>query len=118
MATRDRPTKTIDDDSTGSSRVDVVTARGDSSTQEALIGTDDSRRTANVSWGLVFAGITAFLALVVTLSMASAAMGLDGASGTATGIFSVIALTAALAVAGYVAGALAVRGGLLHGFLT
>lgn len=29
-----------------------------------------------------------------------------------------IALTAALAVAGYVAGALAVRGGLLHGFLT
>lgn len=74
MATRDRPTKAIDDDSTGSSRVDVVTARGDSSTQEALVGTDDSRRTTNVSWGLVFAGITAFLALVVTLSMASAAM--------------------------------------------
>lgn len=74
MATRDRPTKTIDDDCTGSSRVDVVTARGDSSTQEALVGTDDSRRTTNVSWGLVFAGITAFLALVVTLSMASAAM--------------------------------------------
>ncbi|QFG70221.1 hypothetical protein FY030_08075 [Ornithinimicrobium pratense] len=94
------------------------TAHDDHSTQEAFIGTDRSRRSSNVSWGAIFAGVVTFLALTVLLGIAAAAMGLQGSSGTAAGIWSVIALVVALAAAGYVAGALAVRAGLLHGFLT
>ncbi|WP_232548950.1 hypothetical protein [Propioniciclava soli] len=109
-------TRTVDTD--GASRVERRPARDDHAVQEALIGTDRSRRTPNISWGSIFAGVVTFLGLTVVLNIASAAMGLDGVSGVATGIWSLIALALALAVAGYVAGALAVRGGLLHGFLT
>src|SRR5690606_11820790 len=70
-----------------------------------------------VSWGAIFAGVVTFLAVTVLLSLVTAGIGLTG-EGMAAGIWSIIALAIALAAAGYVAGALAVRGGLLHGFLT
>jgi hypothetical protein len=90
----------------------------DHTAKEALIGTDRRARVANTSWGAVFAGVVTFLAIVVLLSLVTAAIGLGGASGTAAGIWSAVSVALGLAAAGYVAGALAVRGGLLHGFLT
>lgn len=90
----------------------------DLTAKEALIGTDRRGHLANTSWGAILAGVVTFLAVVVLLSMVTAAIGLDGASGTATGIWSAVSMALALAAAGYVAGALAVRSGLIHGFLT
>ena len=86
-------------------------------TQESLIGTERPGRPANVSWGSIIAGVVTFLAVTVLLSLVTAGIGLGG-SGVGAGIWSVIALAIALAAAGFVAGALAVRSGLLHGFLT
>lgn len=91
----------------------------DQSTKEALLGT--GRRgvaTPNISWGAIFAGVVTFIAVTLLLSLVTAALGLGGAGGVATGIWTVVSLAIALAAAGYVAGALAVRSGLLHGFLT
>lgn len=75
-------------------------------------------RVSRVSWGAILAGVFTFLALTILLSIAAAAMGLAGASGTAAGIWTIITLAVALAAAGYVSGALAVRSGYLHGMLT
>ena len=86
-------------------------------TKESLIGTEHHGRRANVSWGSIFAGVVTFLAVTVLLSLVTAGIGLGG-SGVGAGIWSIIALAIALAAAGFVAGALAVRSGLLHGFLT
>jgi surface antigen len=85
--------------------------------KESLIGTERRGRPANVSWGSIIAGVVTFLAVTVLLSLVTAGIGLGG-SGVGAGIWSVIALALALAAAGFVAGALAVRSGLLHGFLT
>lgn len=85
--------------------------------KESLIGTDRRGRPSNISWGAIFAGVVTFLAVTVLLSLVTAGIGLGGA-GVGAGIWSIIALALALAAAGYVAGALAVRSGLLHGFLT
>lgn len=95
---------------------DTVTGIRTDTTKEALIGTDHGSRS-NVSWGAVIAGVMTFLAVTVLLSLVTVGIGLTG-SGVGAGIWSVIALALALAAAGYVAGALAVRSGLLHGFLT
>lgn len=89
----------------------------DDTTKESLIGTDHRGRSSNVSWGAIFAGVVTFLAVTVLLSLVTAGIGLGGA-GVGAGIWSVIALALALAAAGFVSGALAVRSGLLHGFLT
>lgn len=87
--------------------------------QESLIGTDGVHRTrSNASWGAIFAGVATFLGLTLVLNIATAAMGLQGVDGMAAGIWSIVTVAIALAVAGFVAGALAVRAGLLHGFLT
>ncbi|MCR2764127.1 hypothetical protein NQ152_11500 [Microbacterium sp. zg.B48] len=94
----------------------AVTTDNDA-TKESLIGTERRGRPANVSWGSIFAGVVTFLAVTVLLSLVTAGIGLGG-SGVGAGIWSVVALALALAAAGYVAGALAVRSGLLHGFLT
>lgn len=102
----------------GASAVKMRTAHDDHSMQESLIGTDRRDTSSNTAWGAILAGVVTFLALTILLSIATAAMGLQGASGTVAGIWSVVALAIALAAAGYVAGALAVRAGLLHGFLT
>ena len=104
------PTRAVDD--RAADRTIDLTAK------EALIGTDRRGRLANTSWGAIFAGVVTFLAVVVLLSLVTAGLGLSGASGTTTGIWSAVSIALALAAAGYVAGALAVRSGLLHGFLT
>lgn len=87
--------------------------------QEAWIGTDSVEvSNGNVSWGAIFAGVVTFLGLMILLGVAAAAMGLQGATGAATGIFALISLAIAFAAAGYVSGALGVRAGLFHGFAT
>ena len=55
---------------------------------------------------------------MLVFGVISAALGLSEAGGAAVGIWSIVALLLALAAAGFVAGALAVRGGLLHGLVT
>lgn len=90
----------------------------DDTARDSLIGTDRGHRTANTSWGAIFAGTVTFLAILVVFALASAALGLSEASGIAVSIWGVVALVVALAVAGYIAGALAVRSGLLHGLVT
>lgn len=94
----------------------AVTTESDTTT-ESLIGTERRGRPANVSWAAIFAGVVTFLAVTVLLSLVSAGIGLGG-SGIGAGIWGIIALAIALAAAGFVSGALAVRSGLLHGFLT
>ncbi len=87
--------------------------------QEAWIGTDSTDvSNGNVSWGAIFAGVVTFLAIMILLGVAAAAMGLQGSSGMATGIFALISLAVAFAAAGYVSGALGVRAGLFHGLGT
>lgn len=102
----------------GASGVDVRTASDDRTTKQSWIGTEDVRRGSNVSWGAIFGGVVTFFALMILLSLIPAALGFGGASGTAMGVWTVIALALSLAAAGYVAGALAGRSGLFHGFLT
>ena len=72
----------------GASSVDVHPRRDVDATKSSLIGSDRSRRTSNVSWRAIFAGVATFLALTIVLSMATAAMGLQGATGAATGTSS------------------------------
>lgn len=87
--------------------------------QEAWIGTDSVEvSNGNVSWGAIFAGVVTFFGLIILLGVAAAAMGLQGSSGAATGIFALISLAIAFAAAGYVSGALGVRAGFFHGFAT
>ncbi|MCR2824644.1 hypothetical protein [Microbacterium sp. zg.Y909] len=95
----------------------VIANRNDDAAKESLIGTERGGRTANVSWGSIIAGVVTFLAVTILLSLVTAGIGLGG-SGIGATIWSVSALVIALAAAGFVAGALAVRSGLLHGFLT
>lgn len=114
--THNRRRRAADRDDEGATAVDVQRAHDDHSTQESFIGAQRGRAGSNVSWGAIFAGVVTFLSLTLLLSIATAAMGLQG-TGTAAGIWSVVALALALAAAGYVAGAMAARAGLLHGFL-
>lgn len=87
--------------------------------QEAWIGTDSTDvSNGNASWGAIIAGVVTFLAIMILLGVGAAAMGLQGSSGTATGIFALISLAVAFAAAGYVSGALGVRAGLFHGLGT
>lgn len=72
---------------------------------------------AELSWGAIFAGVVTFLAIVFLFSLLAAAFGLDG-SGTGAAVFSIVGVLLGFFAAGGVAGALAVRGGLIHGFLT
>ncbi|MDX2378051.1 DUF4199 domain-containing protein [Microbacterium sp. LRZ72] len=85
-------------------------------TRESLIGTDHHGRS-NISWGAIIAGVMTFLAVTVLLSLVTAGIGLAG-SGIGAAIWSIVTLLLALLAAGFVAGALSVRSGLLHGFLT
>ncbi|SDL95583.1 hypothetical protein SAMN04488535_1371 [Corynebacterium mycetoides] len=98
---------------------DATVADGDHTGQEAWIGTDSTDvSNGNVSWGAIFAGVVTFLGIMILLGVGAAAMGLQGLSATATGIFALISLALAFAAAGYVSGALGVRAGLFHGFAT
>lgn len=96
-----------------------VGSRGDDrSARESVVVTDHNDRGNNASWGAIFAGAVTFFAVMLVFALISAALGLSDASGTAVGIWSVVAVLLALAAAGYIAGALAVRGGFLHGLVT
>lgn len=87
--------------------------------QEAWIGTDDTDISqGNVSWGAIFAGVVTFLSIMVLFGLIAAAMGLQGSTGLATGITTIIGLALAFTAAGYVSGALGVRAGVFHGFAT
>lgn len=112
VETRDRPRRTED---VGAHTPQI---RDEHSTKDSFIGTDHSNRGNNASWGAIFAGTVTFLAVMLVFGLISAAMGLSEADGVAVGIWSIIAILLALAIAGFVAGALAVRGGLLHGLVT
>lgn len=103
----------VDDD-----RAPVERREYDDTARDSFIGTDRGHRSANASWGAIFAGTVTFLAVLIVFGLVSAAMGLSDADGVAVGIWSIIAIILALAIAGYIAGALAVRSGLLHGLVT
>jgi uncharacterized membrane protein (GlpM family) len=97
----------------------LAVSTGNDAAKESLIGTERGGRNSNISWGSVVAGVMTFLAVTILLSLVTAGIGLgDNQAGIAAGIWSVIALAIALIAGGYVAGALALRSGLLHGFLT
>lgn len=85
--------------------------------KENALGNARGGRVHNVSWGAIFAGVVTFLAIVLLFSLLTAATGLNG-SGTGAAVVSVIGILLGFFGAGGVAGAMAVRGGLLHGFLT
>lgn len=86
--------------------------------RDSFLGTDHYHRAANASWGAIFAGVVTFLALLLVFGLVSAGLGLAESGGMAVGIWSAVALLIALAAAGFVSGALAVRAGLLHGLVT
>lgn len=102
-----------------SSPVHTETAPDDHSTQESWIGTDDPAVSrSNVSWGAIIAGVVTFIALMVLIGVGAGALGLQDASGTVVGIWTLVGLVIAFVVAGYLAGVLGVRSGLFHGFVT
>ena len=85
--------------------------------KDNVLGNARGGRVQNVSWGSIFAGVVTFLAVVFLFSLLTAAFGLDG-SGTGAAVVSIIGVLLAFFAAGGIAGAMAVRGGLIHGFLT
>lgn len=84
--------------------------------KENALGSAREGRVQNISWGAIFAGVVTFLAIALLFSLLTAAFGLDG-SGTGAAVVSIIGLLLAFFAAGGVAGAMSVRGGLVHGFL-
>lgn len=94
----------------------VVTRDGGTSWQENAVGDARSGDVKNITWGAVFAGVVTFLAIVILFSLLSTAFGLGG-SGIGAAVMGVIALLAGFFGGGWVAGAMSVRAGLVHGFL-
>lgn len=94
----------------------VTAGTTDAGWKENILGNARGDRPSNVSWGAIFAGVVTFLAIVFLFSLLTAAFGLDG-SGTGAAIFSIIGVILGFFAAGGVAGAMAVRGGVIHGFL-
>lgn len=103
-----------EDHDTGSHTVGGTT---DVSWKENILGDSRTGRVHNVSWGAIFAGVVTFLAIVFIFSLLTAAAGLSG-SGAGAAVVSIIGVLIAFFGAGGVAGSMAVRGGLIHGFLT
>ena len=89
----------------------------DASWKDNVLGNAREGRVHNVSWGAIFAGVVTFLAIIFIFSLLTAAAGLTG-SGAGAAVVSIIGVLIAFFGAGGVAGAMAVRGGLIHGFLT
>ncbi|HZA71377.1 MAG TPA: hypothetical protein VE476_00540 [Propionibacteriaceae bacterium] len=104
----------LDLDDTGSHTAGGTT---EVSWKDNAIGNARGGRVQNVSWGAIFAGVVTFLAIVFLFSLLTAAAGLTG-SGAGAAVVSIIGVLIAFFGAGGVAGAMAVRGGLIHGFLT
>lgn len=85
--------------------------------KDNVLGNARGDRVHNVSWGAIFAGVVTFLAIAFLFSLLTAAAGLGG-SGAGAAVVSIIGILIAFFGAGGVAGAMSVRGGLVHGFLT
>lgn len=91
----------------------------------AVLGADTQGRHGNASWSAILAGVVVAIAVLLTVSLVTAALGLGIADptsndpfdnvGWAVGLSSIVALALAVAVGGFVAGALAVRAGFMHG---
>lgn len=96
----------------------VGAGRDDSvSWKENALGSSQQGQVSNVSWGAIFAGVVTFLGILLLFSVLSAATGLAG-SGAGTAIVGIVGVLLAFFSGGAVAGILAVRSGLIHGFLT
>lgn len=80
-----------------------------------------------ISWGSIFAGVVTVLAVSILLSLLGSSIGmfmLDPTSsspasgiGTTVGIWTIVSLLVSLAAGGFVAGKLAGRDGIIHGFV-
>ncbi|MCD9124928.1 YrzE family protein [Luteimonas fraxinea] len=92
-----------------------------------LVATAEHYDARRASWGSIIGGVVTVLAVSILLSLLTTALGfgvadpmssdpLDGV-GAAFGIGSAITLLIALAAGGFVAGRLAGRSGMAHGFL-
>lgn len=92
-----------------------------------ILGSDSDGRTSSVSWASIIAGVVVATAVLITLSLIGAALGLaitDPTSdepftgvGVGLGIWAVLTLVLSLSAGGFVAGVLAVRAGFLHGLV-
>lgn len=111
------PTSSVETVHRGDTSGQATAGTTDVSWKENALGNAHSGRVHNVSWGAIFAGVVTFLAIVLLFSLLTAALGLNGSS-TGAAVVSVIGLLLGFFGGGAVAGAMAVRGGLLHGFLT
>lgn len=90
-----------------------------------FLGADTEGRATNTSWSSIFAGVVVATAVLITLSLIGAALGLgltDPTSdepfegvGVGLGIWAVLTLILSLTAGGFVAGVLAVKAGFLHG---
>ena len=88
----------------------------------------DEEAGANISWGSIFAGVVTFMAVFITLSFISSALGfgildptsnnpLDGV-GTGVLVWTVISLIISFLCAGFISGVASQRVGMLHGIVT
>lgn len=85
-------------------------------------------RCRRVSWGSIIGGVMTVLAVSFLLSLIGTSIGLFmldptdsepfSGVGTSVGIWTVLSLLISLAAGGFVAGKLAARDGMIHGFLT
>lgn len=83
---------------------------------------------SQISWRSIFAGVISVLAISILLSLLGVALGfalldpesatdIGNGSGTAVTIWTIISLLLSMAVGGFIAGKLAGKDGLIHGFL-
>lgn len=89
---------------------------------------DDEQAGSNISWRAIFAGVVTFVAIFITLSMITSAIGFgltnptskDPFDGVGTGVIisTIITFILSFMAAGFVSGLASKRIGLLHGFLT
>lgn len=115
----DRTVQTAPDATSTAYTVETQPVDNQHTGQEAWIGTDNTNVSqGNISWGAIFAGVVTFISIMVVFGLVASAMGLQGSTGLATGITTIVGLALAFAAAGYVSGALGVRAGLFHGFAT
>lgn len=88
----------------------------------------NNTRCRRVSWGSIIGGVMTVLAVSFLLSLIGTSIGLFmldptdsepfSGVGTSVGIWTVLSLLISLAAGGFVAGKLAARDGMIHGFLT
>ena len=104
-------------------------ARANSSSwKTTFLGADEEGKLGNASWGAIFAGVVVSIAFLIMFSFLGAAIGLgvtDPTSntpfegvGVGLGIWAFFTVVISLAAGGFVAGALSVRAGFLHGLAT